>query len=217
MTPPSASSGLRCSCVCPFRQADHLVQWGTPPELLAVTGNTSVLKMGRPSMTELKTQVGQLFSIDFLVASEWDALKTADVWMFEALESQIQQRLHLSRAEKALQDLSHTSCITCLGREARARNVRRHGIAWHAAPRMIRRRRLWEPHVACIARQLPRLAGFRHCSSITNLAPGSVDQIGATFHRIDQLLWRTGHDRYIRMHWPRISLEMINQTTQSDG
>src|SRR5215468_10609767 len=54
----------------------------------------------------------------------------------------------------ALENLARTSGVACLCRQRAARDMWRHAVVRHGAPRMILRRRLREPDVARIARKL---------------------------------------------------------------
>ena len=155
---------LQCSCVSLFLRDDHAAWWDTPREWVVVTRSTSV-------GNESSTHPGMVKTV-----------KTKHVYPF-GMKSSISH-------SKGLQNLPHTCCIACLSWEGSSRYVRCHGIVGHATPRVISRRGLWEPHIASITCQLPRLTSFSYCSSITNLPPGSVDQITSSLHGIDELLSR---------------------------
>src|SRR5688500_16317204 len=60
-------------------------------------------------------------------------------------------------SEKAFEDFAGAGGIARLRRQRRARDVRGHSVVGHRPPRMVARRRLWEPYVACVAGELAAL------------------------------------------------------------
>ncbi len=97
--------------------------------------------------------------------------------------------------EVALQDLTGACGITGLGRQAGAGDVGCHGVVGHGPPRMVRRRWLREPHVACIAGQLAALQRGRNGIAVAQLAACGVDQVGAAL----EVLQRLGIDHVLRL------------------
>mmetsp|Transcript_21820 Transcript_21820/g.30829 ORF Transcript_21820/g.30829 Transcript_21820/m.30829 type:complete len:305 (+) Transcript_21820:399-1313(+) len=57
----------------------------------------------------------------------------------------------------------------------------------HSPPRVVFGSRLREPHVASIACQVARLESVRDSIAVTDLAPGGIDDVGATFHLGDHV------------------------------
>src|ERR1700686_3747628 len=53
--------------------------------------------------------------------------------------------------EVALEDFPGSCCVARLRRQTGPRNMRRHAVMRHGAPRMILRRRLWGPDITRIA------------------------------------------------------------------
>ncbi len=88
--------------------------------------------------------------------------------------------------EPALQDLADPRRVASLGREGRARHVRRHAVMRHGPPRVVRRCRLGEPDVTGVPGQLSALEGADDGVAVADLAPGRVDDVRPALHRADQ-------------------------------
>src|SRR6516165_10665082 len=66
--------------------------------------------------------------------------------------------------------------------------MRRHTVMRHGAPGMVARRRLWEPHVSGIARELATFERAHDSITITNLPARRVHDVAAALHHADQLV-----------------------------
>src|ERR1700735_2072110 len=84
--------------------------------------------------------------------------------------------------EPTLQDLSRPRSITRLPGQRRARHMRSHAVVGHAPPGMVCRRRLWEPHVPRIARELTTLKCMDDVVAIADLGTRSIYEVRAVLH-----------------------------------
>src|SRR6476660_2424724 len=71
--------------------------------------------------------------------------------------------------EEALEDLAGPCGVAGLSGQARARDVRRHAVVGHRAPRVLGRGGLRKPHVARISGQLAALEGPDHRVAVADL------------------------------------------------
>src|ERR1700685_1605515 len=90
--------------------------------------------------------------------------------------------------EPALQNFTRSCCIARLCRKRGAGGMRRHPMVRHRPPRMVLRRGLREPHVACIPGELTRLQRADDRVAVTDLPAGRVDDIRAALHLVDERL-----------------------------
>src|SRR5665811_1463704 len=77
--------------------------------------------------------------------------------------------------EVTFQNFTGTGRITGLRRQAGTRNVRRHAMIWHGAPRMVLRCGLWEPDIARITGQLTTFQRANHSIAVSQFAASGVD------------------------------------------
>ena len=90
--------------------------------------------------------------------------------------------------EIAFEDLARAGGVARLRRQRGAGDVRRHAVMRHGAPGMVLRRRLREPDVAGIARELAALQRADDGVAVADLAARGVHEIGAALHHADQLV-----------------------------
>src|SRR5262245_20272137 len=81
--------------------------------------------------------------------------------------------------EPAFKDLADAGGITSLSRQRAPRNMWCHPVMRHRASRMVPRRRLREPNVARISRELPAVQGTDDGVAIADLAARRIHEIGA--------------------------------------
>src|SRR6202048_440598 len=77
--------------------------------------------------------------------------------------------------------------------------MRRHTVMRHGTPRMVARRRLWEPHVSRVARELATFERAHDSITIANLAARRVHDVAAALHHGDQLVIK--HMLSLGMEW----------------
>src|SRR5580700_9010313 len=90
--------------------------------------------------------------------------------------------------EIALENLARACRVACLRRERGARDMWRHTVMRHGTPGMVARRRLREPHVSRIARELTIFERAHDSITIANLAARRVHDVAAALHHADQLV-----------------------------
>src|SRR6185312_5116780 len=79
--------------------------------------------------------------------------------------------------EIALEDLARARGVAGLCRERASRDMRGHAVMRHGAPGMVLWRRLREPDVAGIARELPALQRADDGVAVADLAAGRVHDV----------------------------------------
>src|SRR5258707_14538400 len=90
--------------------------------------------------------------------------------------------------EPAFQNLARACGIASLRRKRRSRNMRRHAVMWHCAPRMVSWRGLGEPDVACIAGELTAFEGAHDRVTVADFATRGVHEISASLHLGEKLV-----------------------------
>src|SRR5580700_9355029 len=88
--------------------------------------------------------------------------------------------------EIGFQDLARASSVARLRRQRAARDVRRHAMVRHGAPRMVLCWRLRKPNVTRIAGELTALQGPHHRIAVDNLGSGGIHNVAASLHYADQ-------------------------------
>src|ERR1700745_1788302 len=84
--------------------------------------------------------------------------------------------------EIAFEDFACARRVACLGRERCARDMRRHPVMWHSAPRMIFWGWLREPDVSRIACELTALERTHNRIAVADFCARGVHDIGAALH-----------------------------------
>eukprot|EP00756_Hemistasia_phaeocysticola_P019795 Hpha_TRINITY_DN15681_c1_g5::TRINITY_DN15681_c1_g5_i3::g.101174::m.101174 len=90
--------------------------------------------------------------------------------------------------EVVLQDLTHTRSVTRLRAQRRTARVRRHRVVRHAAPRVVARRGLREPHVTSVPGELPVLERLGDVLPVADLPARGVHDVRPALHLRQQLL-----------------------------
>src|SRR5580693_2905631 len=90
--------------------------------------------------------------------------------------------------EPALKNLARAGGVARLRRKRGPGNMRRHAVVGHRAPRMVFRRRLWEPDVSGVARELSAFEPPHDGVAIADLAACGVHEIGPALHLGEKLV-----------------------------